>query len=85
MAQDHDATRGAGCPSSRVMRLITALFDRDQLLPASGLILGANVGRGPYLQRSCAIVAAWMSPCVDFFGGFENGKLRRSTGTSDYA
>ena len=75
IAKDHDAPNGAGCPSSRVLRLITALFNRDQLLSASGLILGVNFERGPYLQRPCAIVAAWMSLCVDFFGRFENGEI----------
>ena len=41
----HDAPNGEACPSSMVLRLITALFSRDQILTASGLLLGVYVDR----------------------------------------
>ena len=73
--KDHDEPNGAGRPSSRAMRLIIALFRRDQILTASGLLLGVNAERAPYLQQSRSIVAAWMSQCVNFYGEFASGEI----------
>ena len=57
------------------MRLIIAIFNRDQILTDSGLLLCVNVERAPYLQQSSSIVAAWVSHCVNFYGGFAGGEI----------
>ena len=67
-SKDHDAGKSTGAPSSRVPQMDIALFNRGQILCASGSVVRKQINRWAYLERAGHIVAAWMRDCGDLCG-----------------